>query len=96
MESDEDYREAQRQVARRSAESTVMLGIGETSQETRAYVLDKIRVTKMCLPFVDEEAQEILREEIRADMAYLVDLERWRRQKGLEKDEPYNGKGANG
>lgn len=66
-----------------------MLLIGETSNENRKYVLDKIRVSKMCLPFVDEEAQEILREEIRADMTYLVELERWRRQKGLEKDEPY-------
>ena len=72
-----------------------MLLIGETSIERRKDILDTIRVNKDIMQYVDEEAQEILREEIRADMTYLVDLERWRRQRGLEKDEPYNGKGAN-
>ena len=72
-----------------------MLLIGETSQARRLEILDNIRLNHDIMGLVDEEAQEILREEIRADMTYLVDLERWRRQRGLEKDEPYNGKGAN-
>ena len=72
-----------------------MLLIGETSQARRLEILDNIRLNHDIMGLVDEEAQEILREEIRADMTYLVDLERWRRQRGLEKDQPFNGKGAN-
>lgn len=77
-----------------------MLIYGETPNDRKRSILHSIKLDREIIAIFSKytdnddfkESVTILREGIKASMKEMIDLERWRRHEGIEKDEPFKPK----